>query len=105
MLEEVKDILSKTLVEDIIIYNLEGYSPFYDYFVVGTVASNRQGAAVINYLKKDIRSNRIRFSPEKTTSGWYLIDLGDIVVHIFTKDARREYDIDSLYNQLPKEII
>ena len=52
MLKTTLDILSKAVVKDIIVYHMETVSPFYDYFVIGSVNSNRQGNAAVNYLKK-----------------------------------------------------
>ena len=101
------EILSKAVVKDIVVYNMSDFSPFYDYFVVGSVNSNRQGAAAINYLKKDISlvGGNVKSFSSSNESGWFLIDLGDVVVHFFVGDERYIYNLDAMYSHLPKQFI
>ena len=107
MLEQVLEILSKAVVKDIVVYNMNEVSPFYDYFVIGSVNSNRQGSAAINYLKKDIITigGNVKSFSSSNESGWFLIDLGEVVVHIFVGDERFVYNLDGMYNHLPKQFI
>ena len=105
MLDKVIDILSKAVVKKIAVYDMEEISPFYDYFVIGSVNSNRQGAAAINYLKKDmpLYGSNVKSFSASNESGWFLIDLGSIVVHVFVGEERLKYDLDNIYrNHLVK---
>ena len=38
-------------------------------------------------------------------SGWFLIDLGEVVVHIFVGEERQNYNLDGMYSHLPKQIL
>ena len=53
--------------------------------------------ACINYLKDDfeIRGAEIGDS-------WSLIDLNDVIIHIFKEEERERYGIDRLYASFPK---
>lgn len=107
MLDKVLKILSKAVVNDIIVYEMKEITPYYDYSIVCSVNSNRQGAATINYLKKDMSElgYEIRSFSTSSESNWFLIDLNDIVVHVFVGDERKRYNLDGMYNHLPKQII
>ncbi|CAO3675461.1 unnamed protein product [Rhizopus stolonifer] len=37
-------------------------------------------------------------------SGWVLIDLGRIIVHLFTPEVREHYDLEGLWNSVPNQI-
>lgn len=107
MLNKILEILSKAVVKNIVVYNMNEFSPFYDYFVVGSVNSNRQGSAAINYLKKDMAEMgaTIKSFSSSNESGWFLIDLGEVVVHIFVGEERQNYNLDGMYSHLPKQIL
>lgn len=107
MLNRVLKILEKAIVKDIIVYDVQSITPYYDYAIVASVNSNRQGAATINYLKKDMQEfpGIVKSVSTSNESGWFLIDLNEIVVHIFVGEERTKYNLDGLYFHLPKKII
>ena len=107
MLKTTLDILSKAVVKDIIVYHMETVSPFYDYFVIGSVNSNRQGNAAVNYLKKDLveAGFNVKGFSSSSDSGWFLVDAGSIVIHIFVGNERNVYNLDGIFSHLEKEII
>jgi ribosome-associated protein len=76
-------------------------SSFTDYFVIATVDNQRQMNALIDSLDRDLRADDIR--PRRTEgtpdSGWVLIDFGDAIVHLFSRDERAYYQLESLWAQ------
>ncbi|MDY0211019.1 MAG: ribosome silencing factor [Acholeplasma sp.] len=76
---------------DVRVYDMEKSSPFYDYVVVAT-ANERQANALISYLKEAL-PNQIK-GIEGKTGGWLLIDLKDVIVHIFSSEQREFYGFD-----------
>mgnify|MGYP001371824855 FL=1 len=86
------EILNALNVKDLVAYDFDKKSPFYDYFIVATV-NDRQSTAAFNHFKKeeifDLKN------VEGKNSGWTLIDLGDIIVHLFSEEDRKYYDFDT----------
>jgi ribosome-associated protein len=37
-----------------------------------------------------------------TNALWIVMDYGDVVIHLFDRDARRFYDLDLLWGDAPK---
>lgn len=100
-LEKIKDILENVNVKDLKVYNFNHSSPFYDYFVIAT-ATDRQSNACSNYLKAEFEEEILGI--EGKQSGWVLVDIGDIIVHLFTAENREFYGFDKmLYGFLEDE--
>lgn len=85
------DILQDVKAKDIMAYDFQGTSPYYDSFIIAT-ANERQASAAVNHIKQkfgmDIRGVEGKGSP------WVLIDLTDIVIHIFREEDRAYYNFE-----------
>lgn len=71
-----------------------------DYFVICTGSSNTQVNAIVNSIQK-IVSRELKDKPwhvEGTDNAeWVLMDYVSIVVHVFQKEIREYYNIESLW--------
>lgn len=73
-----------------------------DYFVIATGNSSRQIRALADHVDE-----AIKILYEKTpaavdgeaSSGWVLMDYGDIIVHIMSEEMRAFYDLEGLYRR------
>jgi ribosome-associated protein len=79
-----------------------------DYFVVCTGNTDRQTKAIhdgiLEGMKKDhgIIPRRVEGLPE---ARWILMDYLDVVVHVFTPDARDFYRLEQLWGEAPKRAV
>lgn len=107
MYNKVIEILNKAVVKDIRVYDMKYLTPFYDYTVIGSVNSSRQGVSAINYLKKeaDELGWKIRSFSSSSETTWFLIDLDEVVVHLFVGEERRRYNLDEMYGSNPILIV
>lgn len=96
----VVNMLEKAVVRDIIVYDMQNYTPFYDYAIVCSANTARQAAAAINYVRKDTSEVEldVKGYHSNSESKWHLVDLGDIVVHVFVGDEREKYNLDGMYS-------
>lgn len=86
--------------EDTEAYNMEGVSILSDYYVVTTAGSNRQLHAIVNSIIDKIHEHgqsdyRIEGGRD---SNWLLVDMGDVVVNVFTQEAREFYGLEKLWS-------
>ncbi|MFA7417571.1 MAG: ribosome silencing factor [Acholeplasma sp.] len=102
LLQQTIEILEKVNAQDIAVYEFLDKSPFYDYFVVATVNDRASGSAV-GYFSKELKDN-LKHIEGKGQTGWLLIDLGDIVVHLFSEKDRAFYGFDKRFMELKKHI-
>lgn len=95
-LDNVLETINRNLVHDVVIYDLSNKNPLYDYVIITTTNSKRQMDACVSYLRDDFDILGV-----ENGEGWTLIDLGDIILHIFTEDDRGKYGLDKLYASYP----
>lgn len=73
-----------------------------DYLVIMSATSDRHARSLADAISKDITQKSD--SPEGYAGGqWILMDLGDIVVHIFQEDIRTYYNFDKIWGHVPSQ--
>lgn len=97
-LDRIVKTLEDKLAEDIKVIKLED-SSVADYFVIATGNSINQTRALADYIEDDLHKEGYEvISKEGLREGeWILIDISDIIVHIFTQKQRKFYDLDDLW--------
>ncbi|WP_100372218.1 ribosome silencing factor [Bacillus sp. FJAT-45037] len=85
--------------ENIVGLDMKGISLIADYFVICHGNSEKQVQAIAHALKKLAQEEGIDIKRlEGFDQGrWVLVDLGDVVVHIFHKDERSYYNLEKLW--------
>jgi ribosome-associated protein len=87
--------------EDIVSLNMQGISDMTDYFVVCHGNNERQVQSIARAVKEKV--HEVKRMEGYQSARWVLIDLADVVVHIFHKDERNYYNIEKLYQDAPIE--
>lgn len=103
----IVNIIEDKKGQDIKVYDMRGRSPFFDYSILCTGSSSRNIEAIASDIKKSLTN--IRNVEGLEECNWVLIDGGDIIVSVFSKDAREYYQLDAFYsgvngNQTEEEI-
>lgn len=85
--------------ENIVSIDLKGKSSFTDYLVIANGTSSRHLHGLANNLIQDIKKAgfRARISGDTSDSGWIVIDLIDVMVHLFTGEMRDFYDLEGVW--------
>lgn len=99
MINKIIEVMDKAVVQDIAVYDMRDRTPFYDYAIIATASTSRQAKAAIKYLKDeapelDLNVRGVSVSDE---SKWMLIDLDEVIVHVFVGDERSYYNLDGIY--------
>ncbi|ANZ62191.1 ribosome silencing factor RsfS [Secundilactobacillus paracollinoides] len=89
--------------EDILALDMEKVSLITDYFLIMDATSNRQVQAITDAVHDaadaaDIDVKRIE---GREAGRWVLIDLGDVMVHVFQKEERGHYNLEKLWSDAP----
>ncbi|ALN76558.1 MULTISPECIES: ribosome silencing factor [Staphylococcus] len=86
--------------ENIIALNMQEISDIADYFVVCHGNNERQVQAIAKAVKDVAESHQITVKRMEgyQEAKWILVDLGDVVVHVFYRDERLHYNLEKLYH-------
>lgn len=101
---QVVQALAAKKGRDLLILDLRGLTVIADYFVIVTAASTVQSRALFEGVLEAVRTSGIKsVRPEGTgESGWVLLDLGDVIVHIFDAEQRDFYQLERLWADAPR---
>src|SRR3954447_1252340 len=91
--------------EDIVVLNMKGISLVADYFIICHGNSDKQVQAIAREMKEKISENGMQIKRMEgfDEAKWILVDLGDVVAHIFHKDERSYYNLERLWGDAPLE--
>ena len=87
---------------DIILLDLRDYATFADYFLIGNGENERQLKALAEdiTLKVKDQPGTSEFGIEgQPSSGWVLIDFGDLIVHLFSPQKRDYYSLEDIWDE------
>ena len=89
------DVAADGLARDIQMLDIGAVSTFADFFVIATVESSRQMNAITEDLEEALEgAGAERLRREGTaSSGWMVLDFGDLVVHLFGPEEREYYSL------------
>ena len=70
-----------------------------DFFVICTARSDTQMRAIAERIREKLKEHggRVLHQEGQQQARWMLLDLGDVVVHIFDAEARQQYDLEQLW--------
>lgn len=99
MVKLVFEALEEKKGEDIQIIEIKDISIIADYFIIANGANALQVDALVDSVKDKLDRNGyepLRVEGVKSAS-WILMDYGDVVVHIFSKEDRLFYDLERIW--------
>ncbi|MEA1927267.1 MAG: ribosome silencing factor [Candidatus Auribacterota bacterium] len=92
--------------DNIVKLDMRGLSSIADFFLFCSGDNARQVKAIVEAIsvelkKRGRRAKRIEGLPE---SRWVIMDYGDILIHVFIKEAREFYSLETLWGDAPQFI-
>ncbi len=104
--QRIAAVAAEKLAADIVLLDMRGVVTYTDYFLICSGRNPRQTQTIAEHvrerLKADLRAIPSRIEGERE-GDWILLDYLDVVVHVFTPEARGFYRLESLWGQVPSE--
>lgn len=89
---------------DIVVLDMRGVTPLYDYFVLATGTSRRQIHTIseeIDAALHEVGDRRMAIEGYEASS-WIVQDYGDVMVHVFNPQTREYYALEELWADAPR---
>ncbi|MBI2252410.1 MAG: ribosome silencing factor [Armatimonadetes bacterium] len=95
------EILREKKAQDIVILNLTKLAPICDYFLIAGGNSKTHTKALADYLENSFKKEKIL---KKSIQGylegsWILLDYGEVIIHIFTEEKRKFYNLEEFWHK------
>jgi ribosome-associated protein len=89
---------------DVLVLDMRGITPLYDFFVLATGASRRQIHTIAEETDAALRAvgDRRRAIEGYQASKWVVQDYGDVIVHVFDAETREYYALEELWADAPR---
>ncbi|KRK79935.1 hypothetical protein FD03_GL000111 [Companilactobacillus nodensis DSM 19682 = JCM 14932 = NBRC 107160] len=89
---------------NISVLNISEVSIMADYFVIMDASSQRQVGAIVQEILDQMGKNDVEVGhvEGKRDSKWILIDLHDVVIHVFVSEERDFYNLEKLWSDAPE---
>jgi len=86
--------------ESLIVLDMRKVSSIADYFLIASTDSERGVKALVDFVSRKLKEEFNVITKVEGASGgrWIIIDVGDILVHIFHNDTREYFQLESLWS-------
>ena len=105
--QKVAKFADDTKAHDIVILDMRELVNFCDFFVIATGTSDRQAKAIAEAVEDglskegNVISHGLKslgaFAHSQENGVWVLLDMGDVVAHVFEPQAREFYALEHLW--------
>jgi ribosome-associated protein len=105
MAETAARAAAEMFARDVTIIDLREVVSYTDYFVVASAETERQTRRIVEEVLDKMRDEGYRPRSRRVDEGtsWISLDFLDVVVHVFTDEARDYYRLESLWRGAPQE--
>ncbi len=104
----IASIASDRKAIDLVVVDLRGMVGYTDFFVVCSGNTERQTKAIHDAVYRELKDDAAllpRRSEGLGEARWILLDYLDVVLHVFTPDAREFYRLENLWGDAPKRVV
>jgi len=100
----VAELAQEKLARDVVILDMRPVCSYTDFFVIATGQNPRQTKAIYDEVRERLKQEQ-RAIPHavegEREASWIIADYIDVVLHVFTPEARTYYDLEDLWGDVP----
>jgi ribosome-associated protein len=101
----IAGLAQEKLARDVVILDMRPVCSYTDFFVICTGQNPRQTAGIYDEVHAQMKRDDVRLLPRSVEgqreATWIVADYLDVVLHIFTPDARDYYRLEELWGDVP----
>jgi ribosome-associated protein len=100
----IAELAQEKLARDVVILDMRPACSYTDYFVLCTGGNPRQTKAIFDGVYEQLKRGE-RVLPQSVAgveqATWIVVDYLDVVLHVFTPEARDYYRLEELWGDVP----
>jgi len=85
--------------EDIVVLDVKEQAGFTNYFVIASANSDTHMKSLADYIDDELSRYKVKVWQKEGYENlkWILMDYVDVVVHLFDRETREYYDLETLW--------
>lgn len=98
---KVAQWLTDKQASKIVLLNVAGLCSITDHIVVCSARSVKHAQSLADHLLEKCNEENIEFlgMEGRPTGEWVLVDMNDVIVHVFQDDVRDHYNIEGMWSE------
>lgn len=96
-------ILDDKKAESILWFDLRKSYYFVDAVVIATAFVDKHASALLDELKTKLKPLGEKFLAVDESNDWIVVDLGDVIIHIFTENHRKRFNLEEFLENISKQ--
>ena len=101
--ESIINLLDSKKAENILLFDLRQTPYITSFVVIATSLADKHSFALLDTLKTELKANGETFySTDEESGDWIIADLGDIMIHIFTENHRKKFNLEEFLSNFKR---
>ena len=103
IVETVVKAADERMAKDIMVLDVANMTPIADYFIIMDASNERQLSAIVENITEKCHKSKIDIKNVEGKDGgkWILMDLYDVVVHVFYYSELSHYHLEKIWLDAP----
>lgn len=103
-LEVIINLLDSKKAENIALFDLRESPYITSFVVIATSLADKHSFALLDTLKTELKAQGETFySTDEDSGDWIIADLGDIMIHIFTENHRKKFNLEEFLSGFKRQ--
>lgn len=103
-LDKITELLDSKKAENIALFDLRESPYITSFVVIATSLADKHSFALLDTLKTELKAQGETFySTDEDSGDWIIADLGDIMIHIFTENHRKKFNLEEFLSGFKRQ--
>ncbi|PAF42322.1 ribosome silencing factor [Helicobacter sp. 11S03491-1] len=102
--QKIISLLDEKKAEDIATFDLKGKDYIVECVIIATAMAGKHAYALLDMLKTELKPlGEVFYSTDEESEDWLIADLGDVMIHIFTQNHRKKFNLEEFLTQINEQ--
>ena len=99
------DLADSKKAEDLVVLDMRGLVAYTDFLAICSARNERQARGIVDEVRVQVKQEAALLPggvDAGSDAGWTILDYLDVVLHVFTPEARNRYQLEDLWREAPR---